>query len=39
MAAFAKGGPDPAHSAAFRKNIQATIAAMTGVVDKPVTAC
>ncbi|HEY1604573.1 MAG TPA: MBL fold metallo-hydrolase [Allosphingosinicella sp.] len=37
MAAYAKGGPDPAHSAAFHKAIQTTIAGMTGLVSKPDT--
>jgi glyoxylase-like metal-dependent hydrolase (beta-lactamase superfamily II) len=37
MAAFAKDGPDPAHSAAFHKSIQDTIAGMTSLVSKPAT--
>jgi glyoxylase-like metal-dependent hydrolase (beta-lactamase superfamily II) len=38
MAAFAKDGPDPAHSAAFHKRLHDTIAAMTTFVNKPDTA-
>jgi glyoxylase-like metal-dependent hydrolase (beta-lactamase superfamily II) len=37
MARFAKDGPDPAHSAAFHKGVQDTIAAMTALVNKPET--
>jgi glyoxylase-like metal-dependent hydrolase (beta-lactamase superfamily II) len=38
MAAFAKDGPDPAHSAAYHKVIQRGIALFTGIADKPETA-
>jgi glyoxylase-like metal-dependent hydrolase (beta-lactamase superfamily II) len=37
MARYAKGGPDPAHSAAFRKSVEDTIAAMAVFVSKPDT--
>ncbi|HEX4738717.1 MAG TPA: MBL fold metallo-hydrolase [Allosphingosinicella sp.] len=37
MARYAKDGPDPAHSAAFHKGIEDTMAAMASLVSKPET--
>ncbi|HEX5183478.1 MAG TPA: MBL fold metallo-hydrolase [Allosphingosinicella sp.] len=37
MARYAKDGPDPAHSAAFHKSVQDTIAAMAAFAKKPDT--